>query len=334
MATLNQTYLTLADKFSREDGKGGIAKIIEMLAKTNPILEDAPVVECNMGTYHRTTHRTALPAPSWRVLNQGSPYTKSRTNQFDDSTGLLEDWSRIDAELMNLAGDKAEFRLSEAAAHIEGMNQEMASTLFYGNTNTNPEEILGLAPRYNSTTAENGNQVLLGGGAGSDNTSIYIVGWGPNTVHLLYPKGTTAGLEHKAFPVDTVYDANGNPYEAYQDKFCWRVGLCVRDYRYVVRIPNIDVSALTVDASTGANLFNLLINAYWQFNQRRNAMSTPVIYTSTVVMKYLDHQSRRYNSNVQLTWREVGPDSKPVLHFRDMPIKECDAITEAEALAA
>ena len=334
MATINATYLSLADLYAKQDGKGGIAKIIEMLAKTNPILQDAPAIECNMGTYHRTTQRTALPAPSWRILNQGVAYTKSRTNQIDDSTGLLEDWSRVDAELVNIAGDKAEFRLSEARAHLEGMNQEAASTLFYGNTNTDPEEILGIAPRYNSTTAENGNQVILGGGAGSDNTSIYMVGWGPDSVHLIYPKGTTAGLEHKDLGLDVVYDSNSNPYEAYQDKFSWRLGLCVRDYRYIVRIANIDVSALTVDASAGANLFNLMIQGYWQFNQRRNALATPVMYTSPVVMEYLDHQSRRYNSNIQLSWREAGPDSKPVLHFRDMPIRECDAITEAESLAA
>ena len=334
MATINATYLSLADLYSRQEATAKIGKIIEMLAQDNPILEDAPAIECNMGTYHRTTQRTALPSPTWRILNQGVARTKSRTNQIDDTTGMLETWSQVDAELVNLAGDKQEFRLSEAMAHMEGMNIEAARALFYGNTNTDPEQILGLAPRFNSTTAQNGNQVLLGGGAGSDNMSIFMVGWGPNTVHLIYPKGTTAGLEHEDKGKMVVYDASNNPYDAYMDKFCWRLGVCVRDYRYVVRIANIDASALTVDASAGANLYDLLVNAYWQFKQRSIGVSKPVIYAPTRVMRFLDHQARQGNSRILLHWQEWGGQSKPTLMFRAMPIRESNALSEAEALAA
>ena len=331
MATLNATYLSLADLYSRRGGHTGIAKIIEMLAKDNPILQDAPAMECNMGTYHRTTMRTALPSPSWRILNQGTARTKSRTNQIDDTTGKLEDWSQVDADLVDIAVDKAQFMLSESAAHLEGMNQAAATALFYGNTNTDPEQILGLAPRFNSTTAQNGNQIISGGGSGSDNMSIWFVGWGENTCHLLYPKGTTAGLNHENKGKQIVYDSSNNPYDAYVNKFSWHIGLSVRDYRYVVRIANIDSSDLTVDASAGANLFNKLVDGYWQFKQRTAGVANPVIYAPTKVCRYLDHQSRQGNARVLLNWKDWGPDSKPCMHFRDMPIRESHALTEAEA---
>ena len=42
----------------------------------------------------------------------------------------------------------------------------------------------------------------------------------------------------------------------------WECGLTVRDWRYVVRICNIDVTNLI--AGSGANLINLLVRALWR----------------------------------------------------------------------
>ena len=185
MATVGNTYLTLADKLKRQNGNEHIAAIIEILAEYNSMIEDAPVIECNNGTKHRTTMRTALPAVSWRVLNEGVPESKSSTTQVEDSTGILEGWSRTDQALVDLAVDKAGFRLSESRAFLEAMNQEAETGLFYHNTNTDPEKILGLAPRFNDTSAENGGQIIDAGGSGS-NTSIWFVTW----VYVFIESGT------------------------------------------------------------------------------------------------------------------------------------------------
>jgi len=326
MATVGNTYLTLADKFKRQNGNEQIAAIIEMLAEYNSFIQDAPVIECNNGTKHRTTMRTALPSVAWRVLNEGVEESKSTTTQVDDTTGILEGWSRVDQALVDMASDKAGFRLSESRAFLEAMNQEAESGLFYHNTNTDPEKILGLAPRFNDISASNGQQIIDADGTGSDNTSIWFVTWGENACHLIYPKGTTGGLQHEDLGLDTVMDANNNPFRAYRDRYCWNLGVTVRDWRSVSRVANIDVPALSVDATTGANLFDKMVEAYWKLQNHGTAQGKKVIYANATILEYLDAQSRLGNSNVQLTWREAGPDSEPVLHFRDMPIRRSDAL--------
>jgi hypothetical protein len=78
-----------------------------MLTQTNAILDNMHFEEGNLPTGNRSTIRTGLPAVYWRLLNQGTPSSKSLTAQVDDQAGILEAWSEIDEEIVNLANDKA-----------------------------------------------------------------------------------------------------------------------------------------------------------------------------------------------------------------------------------
>ena len=246
MATIGTTALTLADLAKRMDSNDKIARIIELLAQKNEILDDMRWVEGNLPTGHRTTVRTGLPQATWRKLNYGVQPTKSNTAQITDTCGMLETYAEIDKALADLNGNTAEFRLSEDQAFLEGMSQQMAGTLFYGNTDTSPERFLGLAHRYstrNAATASSAN-VIHGGGSGSDNTSIWLVVWGELTVHGIIPKGSKAGLQHHDLGEQTLQDADGGKYQGYRTHYKWDAGLTVRDWRHAVRIANIDVSDL------------------------------------------------------------------------------------------
>src|SRR5690625_1038728 len=245
MPTLDNNNPTLADVAKRLDPGGQIDQIVEMLNETNPILEDATFIEGNLPTGHRTTVRTGLPTPTWRKLYGGVQPTKSTTAQVTDNTGMLEAYAEVDKALADLNGNTAAFRLSEDRAHIEGMNQEMASTLFYGNEGAEPAAFTGLAPRFNDLGAENQDNIINGGGAG-DTTSIWLVVWGPNTVHAIYPKGSKAGLavnDKGQVTVENV-DGSGGRMEAYRTHYRWDAGLTVRDWRYVVRVANVDITGL------------------------------------------------------------------------------------------
>ena len=328
MATVGNTYMTLLDLFKRQNPDDSIAVIIEMLAETNPILEDAIVVECNDGTKHLTTVRTGLPSATWRRLYEGVQPQKSTTKQVTDSTGMLEAWSEVDAKLVELSNDPAGTRESEAAAFLEAMNQEMATGIFYHNTETDPEKILGLAPRFDDTSAENGGQIVLGGGSGSDNTSMWFMVWGERTVNLLYPKGSKAGLQREDKGKQTKESSN-TVYDVYREKFNWDMGVSVRDWRYVVRVANIDVSDLSADASTGANLMQKMVSAYYKLHQRKVTGGHAAIYCNTTVKEYLHLQALNANSNVALRLAEV--EGQEVLSFLGIPIRECDAILNTEA---
>lgn len=333
MTVIGNNYLSLADLHKRTDPDGGIGDIIELLAQSNPILQDAIAIECNDGTSHLTTARTGIPAPTWRQLYQGVQPTKSTTKQVKDATGMVENWSEVDSELVRLAGgNAAALRLSEAIPIIEGMSQDVATTFFYGDQNTAPAKFTGLTPRYSSLSAESGQMIVDAAGTGSDNTSIWIVEHGPLATHLLYPKGTKAGIDRDDKGKQTKTNADGSILDVHREKFQQHIGLSVRDWRKNSRVANIDVSDLSITAATGANLFDQLVKAYWRLSRHKTLMAgKKVAYCNSTVMEYLDHQSRRANSNALLTWREITKDSEPVLYFREIPIRQCDAILNTEA---
>ena len=335
MATLGSNVLTLADWAKRLDPTGKIDRIVEMLSQTNAILQDIPFIQANGKTHHRTTMRTGLPTVAWRLLNQGVQPSKSTTAQADETIGMMEAWAETDVELARLSGDVAGFRLSESQAFIEAMNQEAASTLFYGNSGTAPEEFLGLAPRYSSLAAANGQNIISGGGAGADNTSIWLVGWGEQSVHGIFPQGSTAGLEHQDLgeeTAETTAGLAGNRMRVYRDLFKWKLGLAVRDWRYVVRIANIDVSNLVANSSA-ADLIALMTRATWVYGGDGPGTGRQVFYMNRTVARLLDLQSREdVAGGGGITYENVG--GQRIGNFRGIPIRITDAILETEAAVA
>lgn len=327
MATLGTTALTLIDWAKRVEGDNGkIATIVEMLNETNEVLDDMAWVEGNQTSGHKTTVRSGLPTATWRLLNYGVQPSKSRTVQVQDSCGMLEAYSKIDKALADLNGNRAEFRMSEDRAFIEAMNQEFAETLFYGNTGVNPEKFLGLAPRFNSTTAENGVNIIDGGGTDSGQTSIWLVAWGDQTCHGIFPKGGTAGLSHRDLGEDTASDGNGGEYQILRTHYKWDCGLTLRDWRYVVRIANIEVANLTKNAGSGADLIDLLTQSLEQIKDLK--MGRPVFYCNRTISSFLRRQIVN-KANVNLTLDNVA--GKRQLAFDGVPIKRCDAILNNES---
>jgi len=305
---------------------GKIDKIVELLGRTNEVLEDMVYVEGNLPTGHLSTIRTGLPEVAWRLLNYGVPNGKAQTAQVTDTCGMLEAYSEVDKRVAGLNGNTAEFRLSQDKAFVESMNQAMATTLFYGDTRTNPERFLGLAPRFSDAlNAGNKEQLVNGGGSGSDNTSVWLVVWSPETVHGIYPKGTTAGIDHQNLGEVTLTDAAGNKFQGYRGHYEWHTGLVVADWRYVVRICNIDVSNL-ISGSGAADLVNLMIEASERIPSLR--MGKAAWYCNRTVRTALRKQIIA-KSNVNLTWDSVA--GKRVLAFDEIPVRRCDAILSTEA---
>jgi hypothetical protein len=328
MATLGANVATLAEIAKRLDPEGKVDKIVEMLSQTNDILLDMPFMEGNLPTGHRVTMRTGLPTVAWRLLNQGVASSKSTTAQVDEQCGMLEAWCEVDKDLAELNGNTGAFRLSEAKAFIEAMSQEMASTLFYGNVGLAPEEFTGLSARYSSTSAANGQNIVSGSGAGSDNSSIWLVGWGEHSIYGIYPKGSKAGLTHEDLglqTIETTSGVGGARMRAYQDHFQWKCGVALKDWRYTVRIPNIDISAL-VAKSSAADLIELMIKA--THRHQNLSMGKPVFYMNRTVFQMLDIQRRDdVSAGGGLTYADV--DGRRVAHFRGIPIRICDALVEA-----
>ena len=332
MATVGNTYLTLKDKFSQKEGNGSITKtIIELLAQTNEILDDAVVRECNSGSVHKTTVRNGLPEVEFRKFYEGVACQKGEYTQVTDATGMLEVYSEVDKALADLEGDTAQFRLNEAQGFLEAMNNTLSENIFYGAKATNPAGFDGLSTRYGKLSNDEksiGYRVLDAGGSGSDNTSIWFVTWGDLHTHLLYPKGSKAGLQHEDKGAQTKTLANGTMYEVYRDHFKWDVGLSVRDFRSTCRIANIDVSDL--DGANAADLIKLMIKAYHRVARYAKTGKT-VIYCNITIQTFL-HLQATNKTNVNLTIENYA--GKPIVNFLGIPIRTCDAILDTESAVA
>ncbi|HBC5209741.1 TPA: hypothetical protein SMF39_003719 [Serratia marcescens] len=324
MAIKGTNALTLADHAKRMDPDGKIPAIVELLSQTNPILTDMVYVEGNLPTGHRTTIRTGLPAAAWRLLNYGVQPSKSTTAQVTDSCGMLEAYAEVDKALADLNGNTNAFRLSEDQAFLEAMNQQMAETLFYGDTRINPQRFTGLSARYNDLTAKNAQNIIDAGGTGSNLTSIWLVVWGTNTVHGIFPKGQAAGLSHKDKGEVTLEDAEKGKYEGYRTHYKWDNGLTVRDWRYVVRIANIDTTKLGAD--DGPNLATLMVQALHRIPNLQ--MGNAVFYMNRDAAEYLDIQATE-KASLAISVKET--EGVWWTSFRGVPVRTCDALLSTES---
>lgn len=332
MAVLSAANPTLLDLAKRLDPDDRIASIVELLNQTNEILTDMAWLEGNLITGHRTTVRTGIPEPTWRKLYGGVQPTKSTTAQITDDTGMLEAYAEVDKALADLNGNTAEFRLSEDRPHIEGINKAVSETLFYGNSGVTPEAFTGFTPRFNDSTAANKENIINGGGSGTDNASIWLIVWGPNTVHGIVPKGSIAGLQMKDLGEVTIENADGNGgrMQAYRSHYRFDCGLTVRDWRYVVRIANIDKSSLAADPTTAgsANLPDLMFEAIERIPNL--TLGRAAFYMSRGVRTKLRQQSAKEVKNSTLTIEQLG--GVPVMSFHGIPIRRSDALAADEAL--
>lgn len=335
----------LVNVTKRLDPDGSIADIAEILAENNPILQDIPFIEGNLPVGHRTTVRSDIPEPQLRMLNYGVRPTKSMTMQVDDTICMMEDWAEVDKDLAMLNGNSAEFRLSENSPHIEGMSQKAAELIFYGDSNTDPKSMLGIAPRYGSLTMTTGhpsvpegkpiatmgsdylqNIVSMGGADAAANTSVYYIVWGANTCHGIYPKGSKAGLLDEDLGLVTLKDNDGGRFRGYQSHYQWKLGMCVRDWRAVGRVCNIDLNELDTAATQKALYVAMIKMQHAIPAQYRNR---GIFYAGAAISAMLDLAALEKTSPVVGYSKVFGQE---IMSFRGRPIRECDAILETEAV--
>lgn len=334
MPVLSNARPTLLDVARAVDETGQIIPIVEILNTTEEMMADMIWDEGNLITGDRHSVRTGIPAPTWRKLYGGVQPTKSTRTQVTEDCGMMEAYSEVDKAEADLQGNTAQFRFDEATAHIEGMAQDLASTLFYGNTATNPEKFMGLAPRFSDLSTPNGqDNIIDAGGTGSDNRSIWLVCWGKKTVCGIYPKHSVAGVQFSDKGQVTIENIDGNNgrMEGYRSHFSQHAGLRVKDWRYVVRIANIDYSLLSPDASTGANLIQLMFEALERLpsGAETSELRRCGFYMSRDVRTKVRQQMENRVSNSTLTVANVGGVKSPT--FQEIPLRRCDSLAVDEA---
>lgn len=311
------SQLTLVEVAKRYNDKN-LLQIAEVLATARELLQDAVWVESNQVLSHVGTIRTSLPTGTLRQFNKGITGSASTTKQVTEYMAMLQDYSIVDEDLLKIQPDPVGFRSNEDIAFVEGMSQTMMTKLFYGNKSTNPEEIDGLSTRYDALADSN---VLGAGGSGSDTTSVWMIEWGPTKVHMIYPKGSKAGVEQIDLGKRPKYDASSNPFEAYWTHFKLFFGVYVHDDRCVQRIANIETSGSsnTLDDDQMIEALNYMPMA--------GGSPTTRIYVNRTIKTQLDIMAKD-KSNVNYSMDTAF--GAPVTRFRGVPVRLCEQIVNTE----
>jgi len=337
MGALAKTRATLLDVARRLDPNGSIGVIAEILQEYNDILEDIPWQQGNLPTGHQFNIRTSKPTPTFRLLNQGVVPAKSTTGQIVEGCAILENRSEIDINVAKLGGQEKAFRLSEDTAFIQGLSDMLADTLIYGDISSDPEQFNGLASRYYSLSGETTSaQVITAGGSGSDNTSIWLVGWAPEKVFGIFPKGSKAGLQYEDLGIQDVLTnaTTGAKMRAFVSWYQWMCGIAIKDYRCVVRIANIDVSDLATasdSTDTSANILKYMSKALDYLPPDANIR--PVFYMNKTTRSML-RVKLMDKSNIHLSVQDVvgaSGISRKELQFMGVPCRRVDSILNAES---
>lgn len=350
MAVLNSQVFSLVDAIKRMAPDGSVeTDIAELLMQDNELLYDMQWKEGNLATGHQLVMRTGLPTSTFRKFNQGVTPTKSRTVQVVEACAMMEQKGAIDKDLAMLNDNTAQFRLTENVAHLEGMNNDMSTALFYSDPSV-PEKFVGLTPRYNSLSAGNSQNILAAGGAGSDNTSVWLIGWGIKGVYGIYPKGSKAGLQHMEVKDGSddgciEYDdgtGTGATYRAFVDRYQWKCGLAIKNWQYAVRIANIDVSDLIGQTGTQAStastvLIKLMARAIDRIPSAAGVKlafyMNRTVFSGLKIAALDKSQNALSIQDALLQFGDMTVKTSELL-FLGIPIRRCDALTLAEGLAS
>lgn len=330
---INGSGFSLVDVLKRTAPDGSAIHIAEMMSAESEIVRDAPFFEGNLSTGHTIAQRTGLPSATWRRLNEGVAASKSRVNTFTETCAILSSMGQCSVELAKMhPGGEAAYRLNESAPHIEALWQEMESSFAYASLAAAPEELNGIIPRFNSTTATGGSQIVLcdDAASGDDQTSVLLVGWGERKVYGIYPRGsTTGGIEHKALDAQLMVDSGGtNMMLQYPDLFDWKVGFAVEDYRYVSRVANVD--AVNMAAGTSP-IFDAMIEAFY-LNKGHKGNGAKLVWYCNRDMGTYFHKKARAEASNQLTVQTIA--GAPVVSFLGVPIHITDGITSTESVVS
>lgn len=326
MSTINAfdelTPLELAKRFG---GKNEIF-IIESMSETNEMLLDAVIAEASDGTINKTVQRVSLPSGTRRIYGGVIGTEASHTRQIEDGIEMLEDYSDVDAAMVDHSPNKKALLDSEDRAFLEGMGQTQADDLIYANKDDGLEYIDGLYARF--PAAADNDSVFKVETSGSNLTSIILVKWSDVGTKLIYPRGkATLGVKAefrgKQDIVRTVNAVTGT-LPVYRTFYSSHFGIAVRDPRSIKRIANINPAS-----STAENILKALVAAK---NKLQKGGGTVVAYMNSDVLTILEQYTMISRSLYTAT--KDDPWGRPTTHFGEIRFRQLDALLSTEGLVS
>lgn len=309
--------MNLLELANRSNNKQ-LLPIADVLSQENRILEDMPWIMSNKQTSHVITRAEYEPPGTWSQINRGVPSEAGRTIQVEEYMGTLESYSNVDDRLIRLAENKQQARSDEDMLHMRGMYKNFVENIVYGSLGDEARSFDGFMVRRGAL----GTNCYSAGGTGSDLTSIWIVQWGRQRVHGIYPKGSSGGIRMQDLGLRTKEVAGEGEYQVWKTHFEVSGGIAVHDERCLKRIANIETSGST-------NIFDhdLLIQALVDLPDSGQGA---VIYVNKTIMAQMISNAVN-KTNVNYTMDQPYGDKPPLVRFMGFPVKLVEQIINTES---
>lgn len=318
MATKTSTDPTLSDLIAQTKDDEFLP-IIDTLMEEFEALEDMVWVESNGPTDHLYSQTLNEPAGTWRSINEGVDQERAQFKQLRETMAFLESFSQVDDRLVRISKDKQKLRSNQDARFISGMGKTFANA-FVNNADGSPvasKAFNGLRGRLNSKAMAN----VYTAADSSNLTSLFIIQWGENKVHMIYPAGWKHGLAKEDLGLDTVVDSDGKKYRAWLSRYELAVGLVINNMDNIARIGDID----STDDIATSGVDDLIIVA---LNNMPGRGKGAVIYGDISMLTQFDIAVKD-KANVNLSIGDAF--GRQITSFLQRPIKLIEKIGAAES---
>ena len=320
------TVSDILNSYSSLDGNANYIYMANVLALKCPLMQYLPLAASNQVMSEITSKVTSMGSSSTRTFNEYVAPTANHRTPATEPITMVQDWSQIDAALMNIQNDPGKWRSDEDSIKIESITQKMEDLVLNGKLSTDPKGLDGILTRYNvSTTRPNGvsttrYNVQLAGGSGSDVTSIVILETGLNKVYGTYPKNSRAGLNIEDKGIVTS-ESSGSLMDVYRTKFEWYLGLVIRDDRYVQLIRNIEVTG-------SSNIFDpaQVSSALRRLPGGGQAPGTIMLVSPSV----MDQMDQMADDKFNVTYTPNEAFGGFVTRFKGVPVLMAEKLSETE----
>lgn len=302
-------------------------KLQDVLLKfsENEILTDLRWKEANGGTRHKESTFDDLPQGEFGPLGGFYGSGKATARQVEEDVAHMKLFSKVPVDIARNSGNPARYRKQEDEAVVEGLSEQAAEVIFYGNHDTDVWQPQGLANRLNALSMA--NVLDAGGTSASDGlTSIWVIKQDPRSFFGIYRQGIPAGLNVRDLGEEADIDTStGKERRVYKTLFEWEMGFMIRDPRVVYRIANVPVPDSDLDETAFAAWNHLLVRILNTIPKRNAGQMR--IYCNADVLTQLDiMQLTRGNMN----YTPASPDGKIPAAYRGVPLRRVDALLSTE----
>jgi hypothetical protein len=338
MSTWENKY-TIRDAMIRATNQGELIDLADTVSKATGIMQFLEFHPTNQAFDHLTARRTDQGTPTTRIANEGAQEIKASSEQVIDIPVHYKKVIKPDKLCLRKFNSPEQWKADEVRAIFQAYAEEYTEQLISGDSLTDPgRSIDGFAKRLGSLPSDVNDvtdryhTVRSGGGAGADNTSIYVLGIGKQGVYGLFHKNGQAGFQMKQLPEQLIPLGTGDIVSSPID-LSWDVGLSATNHRAMGRLCNIDYSDLTDDASAGVNLMNELTRLINSTKVKTMGLK-PVMLANESIITYFENQRRNFGGNgVGDANADIGKMGE-LTTFKGIPFVQTDAIGIAEAVVS